>query len=147
MYSPQVWATVLAKAKRQVEVESKQIPKYVKHVDNDGELKGVIHSCKFDAERMATAEAQVEQLTDGFNTLTQALSDMNEELAKAQGMLKFCYAICQNPAIKDLADSQRSSARGALGSLTFGRGGGGYQRGSSNASGQNAGRGAWRPTP
>jgi hypothetical protein len=145
MYSPQVWATVLAKAKRQAIVEATKIPKTKVNAEDSNER--VVHSCQFDSERMAAAEAQVEQLTDGFNTLTQALSDMNEELAKAQGMLKFCYAICQNPAIKDLADSQRSSARGALGSLSFGTRGGFNRPGAPNGGGHNAGRGSWRPTP
>lgn len=152
MYSSQDWATVLSHAQRQATAEVNKISRD-EHVvrktggvaPGGGDAPEFVHSCKFDQERMAELERQVEELTTGFNTLTQALSDMNEELSKAQGMLKFCYAICQNPAVKDLADSQRSSARASLGSLAFGKGGGPNRFGGPpNGSGRGA---AWRPSP
>jgi hypothetical protein len=102
----------------------------------------VVHSCAFDQERMAALEAQVESLSD---TCGQAISELSEELQKAQGMLKFCYAICQNPGIKDLADRSKVSAIGAFAKGGFGN----RMGGASNSGGRGSGMGAssWRPTP
>ncbi len=142
MFDPKDMARIISKAQRQAVVEATKLPKFTPVETSDAEK--VVHSCKFDGQRMEALEAQVESLTDGFNTLTQALSDMNEELAKAQGMLKFCYAICQNPAIKDLADTGRNQARSSLGSLTFGKFGAGNRGGGSNGGGRGN---SWRPSP
>lgn len=151
MYSSQDWARILSHAQRQAAAEVNKITRDENVVrrrpaEDSPPNPEFVHSCKFDGDRMAELERQVEELTTGFNTLTQALSDMNEELSKAQGMLKFCYAICQNPAVKDLADSQRSSARASLGSLTFGKAGGAYSMGRGNSTGRGGGA-AWRPSP
>lgn len=144
MYTPQDWAIAISNAQRQAVDESKMIrPMASANIDRTPD---VLHTCAFDQDRMAELERQVEELTTGFNTLTSAVSDMNEELAKAQGMLKFCYAICSNQAVKDLADTARGAARSQLGSLSFGRNAQANSVGRPAPAGRGAG-GGWRPSP
>jgi len=133
MYSTQDWARILSNAQKKAKVE---VNKITRDVD-------VVHSCDFDQTRMAELEARIEVLEGGMNQITQALTEMNEELAKAQGMLKFCYAICQNPGVKDLADRSRDNARASLGSLAFGK----FGNRPSGSNGAGRGGAAWRPTP
>lgn len=132
VFSPIEWSIMISNAKKKVALETNKIPPMAPVERN-------IHSCQFDGDRMEALERQVEELTNGANTMLAALTEMNEELAKAQGMLKFCYAICQNPGIKEIADANRARAASSLGGLSFG----GFGRG--NGYGGNKGGGGGAP--
>lgn len=92
--------------------------------------KDVVHTCAFDLERMEHLERQVEELGQSVGS---ALTQLHEDVSKCQGMLKFCYAICQNPGIKDLADRNRGFTMPSFGPYgARGNGASGGNNGSSN---------------
>lgn len=136
MYQPRDIASLISTAQREAAVES-EVRKVRRNEDvvTPGEPV-TVHSCQFDQERMASLERQVEEMADAFAGVSSALSVFNEELAKAQGMLKYCYAICQNPGIKDLADANRDrAARGPLANFSFGKYGANRDRNSDSGPG------------
>lgn len=51
------------------------------------------------------------QLNDDLASLGAYAGELEERLRKVEGMVKFCYAICNNQAIKDLADQAPAPAR------------------------------------
>lgn len=62
------------------------------------------------------------QLNDDLASLGAYAAELEERLRKVEGMVKFCYAICNNPAIKDIADQAPAPARrwGAQAGMRFG---------------------------
>jgi hypothetical protein len=51
------------------------------------------------------------QLNEELASLGAYTVELEERLRRVEGMAKFCYAICNNPAIKDLADAAPAPAR------------------------------------
>lgn len=111
MFSPQEWAIALTHLSKKADYDLKKLPQDpdIVHL-----IKPAEHIESMNA-RIESLEVQVENLTNAFNDSLTTIIAIQEDLQKAQGMLKFCYAICQNPAIKDLADS---APRASLRSLT-----------------------------
>lgn len=76
---------------------------------------------------------QLALLNDDLAAVSYEFNQIDERLKKLEGMAKFCYAICNNDAIKRIADE--APARRSFGSRVFGNRQGG---------GQDSG---FRPTP
>jgi hypothetical protein len=123
MLSPQSWSELITNAKRKAVTAETIRDDVVKK--RKAEDTVTVHTCAFDLERMEALERQVEEF---INSTATAFNEVTEELQKAQGMLKFCYAICQNPGVKDLADRNRgpsaASALSSFASRSYGRGAG-----------------------
>lgn len=126
MYTPQQWAIVLSQHRSKVEAEARKLPRTAETVAGDlsRSLVGI------DA-RVESIEATMVDFQTAFNNLVDALRETDEKLARAEGMLRFCYAICQSPGIKDLAErtkdrvSDRLSQFGGFGNSNNRMGGGG----------------------
>lgn len=65
------------------------------------------------------------------------IAEIQEAVQKLDGMMKFCYAICQNPGIKDIADANRGRPR--AGGFSF------APKVGMQSSQQGAAPGSWRP--
>jgi len=105
------WAKELTFLYKKASVELNKLPR-----DPD-----VVHSCSYDMDRMAALETQVENLTNAFNDSLMTIAAIQEDLQKAQGMLRFTYAICQNPAIKDIVDSAPKPSMRTLAPFSTGK--------------------------
>lgn len=120
MYTPQQWAIVLDSHRRKVASERLKVPR--------GETIGLSVD---DMARVESIEATLVDFQTAFNNLVDALRETDEKLARAEGMLRFCYAICQSPGIKDLAErtkdraSDRIAPFGGFGNSNHRMGGGG----------------------
>jgi len=51
------------------------------------------------------------QLNDDLASLGAYVNEFEERLRKVEGMLKFCYAICNNDGIKRICDENAGGAR------------------------------------
>ena len=116
MYSPQQWAIALTILRKKASDEAAKLPRR--------------DSPSSDAGALARITALEEKLVDfetAFNNLVDACRETDEKLGRAEGMLRFCYAICQNPGIKDLADRSKESAAKNISHFSFGGGRAGYR--------------------
>lgn len=115
MFSPQDWARVLTSLRSKAAAEALKLPRR----DSDTDAAS-------DRGRIEVLEAALADHESAFNNLVDAVREIDEKLGRAEGMLRYCYAICQNPGIKDLADRSKDSATQRLSSLggrsSFGRG-------------------------
>ena len=99
MFTPQDWAIALTLMRKKAADEAAKLPRR-----DDPPV---------DAGLSARIEALEEKLVDyetAFNNLVDALRETDDKLGRAEGMLRYCYAICQNPGVKDLADRSKESA-------------------------------------
>lgn len=99
MYTPQQWAIVLDSHRRKVASEVLKIPR-----------SDAVSLTSDDMARVESIEATLVDFQTAFNNLVDALRETDEKLARAEGMLRFCYAICQSPGVKDLAERTKESA-------------------------------------
>lgn len=134
MYSSQDWAIALTLLKSKAAAEALKLPR---RDDNT--------SVSDDRQRIEVLEAGLADHETAFNNLVDAVREIDDKLGRAEGMLRYCYAICQNPGIKDLADRSKDSATQRLSSLggrsNFGgRMGGGGGNGAPRAGLGSAGR-------
>ncbi len=119
MYSSQDWAIALTLLRNKAADQAAKLPRR-----DDSDADGGLGS------RIEILEAKLVDYETAFNNLVDALRETDEKLGRAEGMLRYCYAICQNPGIKDLADRSKESASTRLAPLggrpyTNGRLGGG----------------------
>lgn len=107
MLTPQEWSIKISNAKRQVHEDSLKVPRSedVRAIGNDTGVSAQVLANRLD------------DFESAFNNLVAAVTELSEQLDKAQGMLRYCYAICQNPGIKALADSNKESPTARLSSL------------------------------
>jgi len=105
MFSPQDWAIALTKARYKATHELK-IPR-----GSNSDVGSV------DMARLESIEATLVDFQTAFNNLVDALRETDEKLGRAEGMLRFCYAICQSPGIKDLAERTKERASDRLSSF------------------------------
>lgn len=106
MYSSQDWAIALTLLRKKAADEAAKLPRR--------------DDPPADAGLSARIEALEEKLVDyetAFNNLVDALRETDDKLGRAEGMLRYCYAICQNPGVKDLADRSKESAAQRLSSI------------------------------
>lgn len=106
MFSPQDWAHVLTSLRSKAAAEALKLPRR----DSDTDAAS-------DRGRIEVLEAALADNESAFNNLVDAVREIDEKLGRAEGMLRYCYAICQNPGIKDLADRSKDSATQRLSSL------------------------------
>ncbi len=106
MFSPQDWARVLTSLRSKATSDALKLPR--RDTDTDAAS---------DRSRIEVLEAALADHESAFNNLVDAVREIDEKLGRAEGMLRYCYAICQNPGIKDLADRSKDSATQRLSSL------------------------------
>lgn len=116
MFSPQDWARVLTSLRSKAAAEALKLPRR----DSDTDAAS-------DRGRIEVLEAALADHESAFNNLVDAVREIDEKLGRAEGMLRYCYAICQNPGVKDLADRSKESAAKTLGHFSFGGGRAGYR--------------------
>lgn len=83
-------------------------------------------------------QSQIDNCGSAISEIHTGIAEIQEAIGKLEGMVKFCYAICQNPGIKDLADANRNRPR--AGGFSFAPKLAGVQPG-----GQSHGAAPWRP--
>lgn len=125
MYSSQDWAIALTHLRNKAAAEALKLPRR----DADTDVTD-------DRKRIEVLEEALADHESAFNNLVDAVREIDEKLGRAEGMLRYCYAICQNPGVKDLADRSKDSATQRLSSLG----------GRSNFS-RNLGGGGGNPAP
>jgi len=123
MYSSQDWAIALTLLRNKAADEAAKLPRR----DTPPVDRGL------DA-RIEELETKLVDYETAFNNLVDALRETDEKLGRAEGMLRYCYAICQNPGVKDLADRSKESASNRLAPL----GGRSYPNGRLGGGGGNA---------
>lgn len=106
MYSSQEWAIALTLLKSKATAEALKLPRR-----NDSS------DVSDDRKRIEVLEEGLADHETAFNALVDAVREIDDKLGRAEGMLRYCYAICQNPGIKDLADKSKDSATQRLSSL------------------------------
>lgn len=120
MFSPQDWAAALTLYRSKAASQAFKLPRGDDNSDNVGVN-----------DRIEALEAKLVDYETAFNNLVDALRETDDKLGRAEGMLRYCYAICQNPGVKDLADRSKESASQRLAPLGMrpnsygGRGNGG----------------------
>lgn len=60
---------------------------------------------------LAKLRTVIETLYDRIEEVGLVVTDVQELVNKNKGMLNFCYAICNNDAIKKIADENRPAAK------------------------------------
>lgn len=115
MYSSQDWAIALTLLRNKAADQAAKLPRG----DSPPVDRGL------DA-RIEELEAKLVDYETAFNNLVDALRETDDKLGRAEGMLRYCYAICQNPGIKDLADRSKESASQRL--APIGRSSNSYDR-------------------
>lgn len=98
LYSHQEWAIALKDLSNKAIDQARKVRK----LDDDSD------------DRLKVLEETLKDHESAINALVEALRESDEKLGRAEGMLRFCYAICQNPGIKDLADRNKASAASSL---------------------------------
>lgn len=119
MYTPQQWATVLSNARYKATHDFK-INKYSKKDEPQAHGSGDEGPSEALGDldcRIRALETTLVDFQTAFNNLVDALRETDEKLARAEGMLRFCYAICQSPGVKDLAERTKESASQRLSSF------------------------------
>lgn len=106
MYSSQDWAIALTQLRKKAADEALKLPR------RDGNAPD-----STDRRRIEVLEEAFADHETAFNNLVDAVREVDEKLGRAEGMLRYCYAICQNPGIKDLADRSKESTSQRLSSL------------------------------
>lgn len=124
MYSSQDWAIALTILRKKAADEAAKLPR------RDGPSADASA-----LDRIAALEEKLVDFETAFNNLVDACRETDEKLGRAEGMLRYCYAICQNPGVKDLADRSKESAAKTLGHFSFGGGRAGYRGGRDNDGG------------
>lgn len=104
MFSPQQWAIAITNARKKVSADTLKIPRREDLAKNSDET----------ANATQVLIARLDDFESAFNNLVAAVTELSEQLDKAQGMLRYCYAICQNPGIKNLADQNKESPTNRL---------------------------------
>lgn len=99
MYTPQQWAIVLTEHRRKVGSERLKISR-----PNDSDPNADV------VARIEAIEATLVDFQTAFNNIVDALRETDTKLEKAEGMQRFCYAICQSPGVKDLAERTKERA-------------------------------------
>lgn len=116
MYSSQDWAIALTQLRKKAADEAAKLPRRDDPPADAGALL-----------RITALEEKLVDFETAFNNLVDACRETDEKLGRAEGMLRYCYAICQNPGIKDLADRSKESAAKNISHFSFGGGRGGYR--------------------
>jgi len=116
MFSPQDWAAALTLYRSKATAQSFKLPRGDDHSSDAGALS-----------RIEALEAKLVDFETAFNNLVDACRETDDKLGRAEGMLRYCYAICQNPGVKDLADRSKESAAKNISHFSFGGGRGGYR--------------------
>lgn len=89
-----MWGLIITRAKKATFLKKTGIPTQPL----------VSYLSKADCERINDNIVEVRQRLE---QLAEGLSELYDRCDKFDGMLKYCYAICQNPGIKELADQHR----------------------------------------
>lgn len=127
MYSPQDWAAALTLYRSKAAADAIKLPRRDDNPSDDGL-----------SARIEALEAKLVDFETAFNNLVDACRETDEKLGRAEGMLRYCYAICQNPGVKDLADRSKESAAKSIGHFSFGSGRNGYRGNDRDYGGGNA---------
>jgi len=127
MYTSQDWAIALTILRNKAADEAAKLPRRDDPSPDAGALA-----------RITALEEKLVDFETAFNNLVDACRETDEKLGRAEGMLRYCYAICQNPGVKDLADRSKESATKNIGHFSFGGGRNGYRSNDRYDGGGNA---------